>query len=275
MGSLHFGAVWILGVVVLALGLGIRSGWRTLRDLRAPASVDDALLWWEEKPMSGFRQDPVLASLLAVHDLAIVVMGALAVLTGIRALASPPHWLPASTPFWSRSGEIWIVYGAAVSLAVGLAWYVIGAMLALPLADWRLGRIRVAIAEEGVYRGALFLPWERFGPVRLEPHGGLIHLLSRKSPGLVLLTVHPPTDDLLARLQEVIAAHVAPLPQDQPHPWYRRKAVLGLLLLLTALPLAALGLAAYPSSAIWVWASQGFGAWLAALLGATVIRAYQ
>jgi hypothetical protein len=47
------------------------------------------------------------------------------------------------------------------------------------------------------------------------------------------------------------------------------------VLLMTTLPFVALGLLAYPSAAIWAWASQGFGAWLAAMLGARVVLAYQ
>lgn len=266
--------MWVVAVALLALGLGVRSAWRLTRDLRQPASVDDALIWWDDEPVSAFRQDPYVASLLGIHGSAIVVMGVLALLAGSSALASPPEWLAASAEPWSPSGSTWIVYFVAIALSTGLAWYVVGSTVAYPLAGRRFRPIPMALTEEGIYHGTLFLPWSRFGPMRQVGQRGQIHLMSRKSPGLVLVTLCPPGDDLFGSVQQIIAAHLQPLPENSRIPWYRRRAVFGLCLLLTAVPTVLVGLGAYPSTAIWVWASQGAGAWLAAWLGGRVIQAY-
>jgi len=111
------------------------------------------------------------------------------------------------------------------------------------------------------------------GRVQRGGQGELIRLYSRKTPGLVLLALRPP-DELLERAYQAMEARVPPLPGDYRVPWYRRMPVFGLLFIMTALPMTALGLATYPSAATWVWAGQGVGAWLAALLGARVVRAY-
>jgi hypothetical protein len=266
--------MWVAAVALLALGLGLRSAWRVMKDLRQPASVEDALLCWDDEPVSAFRQDPFVASLLAVHASAIVLMGIVALLAGSSAPASPPEWLAASAEPWSTSGSTWIVYFAAVALSAGLAWYVIGATVARPLASRRFSPIRMALTEDGIHHGSLFFPWSSFGPMRQECQRGLIHLMSRKSPGLVLATLCPPGGDLFARAQQVIEAHLLPPPGGDRLPWYRRRAAFGLCLLLTALPTAIVGLWAYPSTALWVVASQGLGAWLAAWLGGRVIQAY-
>jgi hypothetical protein len=98
--------------------------------------------------------------------------------------------------------------------------------------------------------------------------------MSQRSPGMVSVTLRPPGGDVFGKVQQTIAAHLQPLPEGYQIPWYRRRAVFGVCLLLTALPTAITGLWAYPSTAIWVWASQGVGAWLATWLGALVMRAY-
>jgi hypothetical protein len=274
MNDFGFGTVWILATALTALVLGFLSGWRTIRDKCAPRSVDDALLWWDEDPVSAFRQDPFVALLLVIHGSAIGVMGILAVLIGMQALSSPPSWLQATENVWSRSGTIWLVYYAGVALSAGLAWHITGATLVLPIANRRLRPVRLVLTDAGVYRGQLYMPWEMFGCLRQDTASGLIHLHSRRSPGLVVVTLHPPTGEMLSRAHEIIGAHIHALPESHQIPWYRRKAVFGLLFVLTALPIPAVGLWVYPSSAIWVWASQGIGAWLAAGLGAVVIRAY-
>lgn len=271
-GSL--GVIWIVLVALVAAGLGFRSSWRAIGRLRAPASVEGAFLWWDERPVPAFQQDPVAASFVAVHGAAIVAMGVLAVLIGGRALTAPPAWMPPAGA-WSLPEPIWLIHYAGVSLSAGLAWLTAGSALAIPLASRRWSPVRVALTEEGVYHGGTFTPWGMAGRAQRGGRGELIRLYSRKTPELVLLAVRPPAPELLERACQAIEARIPPLPEDYRVPWYRRMPVLCLLLLMTALPMVALGLAAYPSTATWAWASQGFGAWLAALLGARVVRAYQ
>lgn len=271
-GSL-LGTAWIFLVALVCAALGFRSTWGAAARLRAPASVDGALLWWEERPVPAFRQDPVVAVSVAVHTLAILAMAVLAVLLGIRALDAPPAWLPAARAAWSARDPIWLVYGAAVSLSAGLGWFVAGAVVALPVAGRRWSPVRMVLTEEGTMYGQLLMPWGMFGRLR-QDGGGLLCLCSRTSPELAALTLRPPTAELLGRARQIVAERVPPLPGDLQVPWYRRKLVFGFLFVMTALPFVALGLAAYPSTEPWVWASQGMGAWLAITLGQRVVRAY-
>jgi hypothetical protein len=95
-GSAVLGVAFIGVVALVAAVLGFRSAWRGMGKLRAPAGVDGALLSWDERPVPAFRQDPVVASFLGAHNLAVVAIAALAALNGARALGTPLGWLPAA-----------------------------------------------------------------------------------------------------------------------------------------------------------------------------------
>lgn len=263
------GLVWIVVPALAAALLGFGATWRITRNGRAPASVEQALLWWDEGQASTFREDPIAASLMAVHTAAIVGMGVMSVLLGARALQHLPDWLP------GPGVPIWLIYHAGLALNAGVAWVIAGSTLALPLARRHWSPVRVAVTEDGVYRGRAFLPWAMIGRVRRNGPGGLMRLYSRKTPGLVLLALRPPAAESLESAHRLVEARVPPLTEDYRIPWYRHMPVFGFLLVMTALPIVVVGLVAYPSTATWAWASQGLGAWLAAMLAAQVIRAYQ
>jgi hypothetical protein len=269
------GTLVVIAMAIASLVLGALSGWRITRRMRLPVSVDGDLLSWHENPVSFLRQDPFVGSLLASHDVLAGVMGVLAALTSIRVLTSPLGWLPPSEPTGAASWSIRLARCAVVALSVGLAWYVIGARWVLPLADRRFRPIRVVLAEEGVYRGQLHMPWRMFGEVHRDVEHGLLHLSSSASHDLIALTVRPPTRDLLSEAHHIMQARVPTPSVRQRTRWYRRKAVFGLAYLMTALPLILIGLWLCPSQAVWVCAFQGFAPWLATWLGARVLQAYQ
>jgi hypothetical protein len=230
MPTLHllvllFGAWLIIG--------GIRT-FHLLAASRSPAPGLNAIREWSERPLSSWRYEPYSAAAILLHTLAISSLGiaaldAVSTAGAFNALPAPSDTAPPVL--------LWIAEGGSISI-VG---FLVGSLVAFPLARLRRAPVAFAITEEGVVHGRTLMPWSWFSHFSIDSKGGVLRLYSAFSPDLASLISRPTP---LAQLVDLGTALRPYLPTDSTpgnRAWYRTKLLLIPTMLSVCMPLSAVG----------------------------------
>jgi hypothetical protein len=241
---------WLIGGGVLGFLLSL---WVVRRGRRAyPA--DTAVLHWQERVVSAWRQDPLAALFIGVHAGTVVALAVLAGLHAARAPVEPVLWLSAPAQL--------------------LAGFMAGAVLGFPLAS-RLGPpMPMALYSEGVVRGRFVADWSAFSHFAADPSSGLIRLYSPRIPTIARVAWLPPGEELFREVVAFLVRHVPAAP-PAPAPWYRtRPMFVALGAAITVLPLIqAIAL----TRSGWPWTAPFLAgtAYLVCVAGFLLIRSYR
>jgi hypothetical protein len=268
--------MWLrVGVALLGIAIGFALGWRAIIRDRSPTPREDALVTWEERPVSAWRQDWRVASLMGFHAAGIVLLAVLFLLDTTWREGNHTLFLLDATPYMP-SAEVRTFHQQLEIIAtcgLGVVWVFCGNLLALPLAR-RWGRpLARGIAPLGAISGPYLLLWSAFSHFSADPRSRLIRFYSSRTPELACMAWRPPNADLFG---EAVAFLGLVLPEERPQPgvsWYRRRSVLlSLLLLAGTLPFVVAGLLVYASAFTWGWMVYTFATPLLVGLGLAVFR---
>jgi hypothetical protein len=270
--------MWLrLGVASIGAVAGLALGWRALQRGRRPTPREDALLAWEEMPISAWRQDWRIASLIAFHAASIFLLGVLFLLDATWQAGNQTLFLLDATPFMS-SAEVRAFHLQVQLIAtagLGLTWVFCGNLLAFPVAR-RWGRpLPLGIVPGGVISGPYLWAWSAFSHFSADPSSRLIRLHSSRTPELACMAWRPPDAD---RFGEAVAYLGLVLTEGRPDPvvpWHRRWSVrLSLLLVAGTLPFVVAGLVVYVRAFTWGWMFYTFMTPVVLLLGSAIFRRF-
>ncbi len=221
----------LFGLCVLAGGL------RTIR-LRATSRrtgrTPDALHEWSERPLSSWRYEPYSSAAILVHALAISLLS-------VAALGTASNPATFNNPLVSNDTTmvllVWIAEGGSISL-VG---YLLGSLVAFPLAALGRTPVAVAITEEGMIHGRTLLPWTWFSHFSIDRNRGILRLYSAFSPDLPSFVSKPTVSASLVELSDTLQEYLPRHPANGSRAWYRTKHLLIPTMILLCLPLVVAG----------------------------------
>jgi hypothetical protein len=244
---------WLLGLGVIAGAAGFWFGWRNMRRNRMAMTGDDALLAWDEVPLSAWQQDRAAGLFLTVHGGSVLTLAILALFEAGRfAAGDGPDLLAA--------------------IAVALASWLIGGVLAFPVAGRLIRPVPMRLQATGPVHGQLALGWADFSHYTLDR--AVIRLYSAKTPGIARTAWRPPDQATLATAVGIVAQYVPSTKPAGDVPWYRRPATFIALGLVVSLPAVILGLALFALGTGWGWLYEAAAAILVFFLGAVIIGWY-
>jgi hypothetical protein len=270
--------MWLrVGIALLGTAIGFALGWRAIIRERRPSARDDALVRWDERSVSVWRQDWRVASLIAFHAASIALLAVLFLLDTTWGEGKATLFLLDATPYMP-SAEVRTFNQQLELIAtcgLGMVWVFCGNLLAFPLAR-RWGRpLAHGIAPSGAISGPYLLLWSAFSHFSADPLTRLIRFYSSRTPELACMAWRPPNGDLF---DQAVAFLGLVLPEGPPQPqvsWYRRRSVLlSLLLLAGTLPFVVAGLLIYAFAFTWGWMYYTFVTPLLVGLGLVVFRQF-
>jgi hypothetical protein len=223
--------LFLFGVCALAGGLRT---FRLLAIRRRAGRTFPSLHEWSETPLSSWRYEPYSAAAILVHTLAITVLS----IAALGAATNPDAFDDSLISNDKTMGVlIWIAEGGSISLVA----YLLGSLVAFPLAALRRGPIAFAITEEGILYGHTLMPWHWFSHFSIDRLGGVLRLYSGFSPDLPSLVSKPTASASLAEIGETLQKYLPRQPATTNGGWYRTKHLLLPTMILVCIPLVSVG----------------------------------
>jgi len=218
---------------VCALAGGLRT-FHLLATSRRTGRTSNALHEWSERPLPSWRYEPYSAVAILVHVLAISVLSVAVLGAATKpATFNDPHVANDTT----MAVLLWTAEGGSISL-VG---YLLGSLVAFPLAALRRASVAFAITEQGMVHGRTLLPWRWFSHFSIDRNGGILRLYSAFSPDLPSFVSKPPISAPLVELGATLKKYLPGHPANGSRAWYRTKHLLIPTMILVCLPLVAAG----------------------------------
>lgn len=213
----------------IAAALGFASAWTKIRAGRRPTPLADIQLQWESRPRSLWRLSWTHGFYATWHSLSVLALGALFFLSiaGDPARLTLPllEHLPAE---WRPRVELPVV------IAAGIVGYLLGAVLAFPVATRLVQPVRMAIAPAGAAFGGYLYAWDRLSHFVADPRTRRIRFYPRSAPGIPTMAWQPPDGETFDKAVALLSQHLPASPARRPVSWQRGKpALLGALLVIT------------------------------------------
>jgi hypothetical protein len=247
--------------LLFAAGLAIGC-WRAYRLLitnrRSIATTDTLHQWWGAR-LSAWKVEPQVTVAVMVHTGAVVLLGVVAL---AAALKPATFNRPPFTEDATMVGLAWLIEGGSMLLG----GYLLGALLAFPLASLERKPVAYAISANGMVYGRTLMPWHWFSHFSLERSTRLLRLYSSFAPDLPSFTLELP--EPVEELEQALAQHLPPGETAATRAWYRTRRMLVPEMVLLCLLFLSLGcLAARMPRELALFTIVLFTALLAALGG--------
>jgi hypothetical protein len=252
-------------LTLIALLFSAIDTWNKMKRLRSPRTDPAALLIWQDNVGLDLHKEGTITAILMANDMLRVLVAALCFAVAIRGWYTPPSWVD-----WLR----WPIYYGSIGLALAICWFVAGASIVFWFANYKIRPVVSIFTNEGIYRGQLLVHWQQVSHHQADPQTRSISLYSKKCPQFAMMVCRFPEQEIFEQGRKLVAARLPSAPPHGSDPWYRRKVVFAILLLLTMLPFFLIGLVIYPDNAPWVWGYYAVALFITNYLGATIIRAY-
>jgi hypothetical protein len=140
---------------LLGLVFGCWRAYRLLITNRHPTSVPSALYQWEGMRLSSWKYQPQVSWAILVHLLATIAL----VSAGLYTARKPSLFnRPPFTTDKTMVSLDWFIEGGSMAV-IG---YLLGALLAFPLASFEKKPVTYAVSEEGMIYGKSLMPWAWF-----------------------------------------------------------------------------------------------------------------
>jgi hypothetical protein len=220
---------FILGAVT-----GSIRAYRMLIASRKGMPARAALYSWQQKRLSSWRYERYTVLTILVHTLAVMSLGGAAVTTAFEpaAIASP---LFLGDPI--LVDLIWFVEGGSIALT----GYLLGAVLAFPMASFEHAPVTYGVSDEGVIYGSQLLPWRWFSHYSIDRGKRLLSFYSAFAPNLSCYTARLPEAISVEELVNVLEHHVPKDADREKLAWYQTKYTFVPAMLIMCLPWMALG----------------------------------
>lgn len=268
---------WRILVAPLGLAIGFGLGWRSIRRGRRPADCSGALLHWDEKPASAWRENWAGALFITLHGASILLVGVLFLFDPTWRTGNHRLFLIDATPYMpsiARAEFQQDVYGVVIA-GLGVVAVLCGTLLAFPFATRLIRPISVCIFPEGLVRGPYLWPWTRYSYFSTDPGRHLIWFYPPRARQMANMTWQPAEQDIYDQAIAIIGQYLPQTPPEGPVPWLLRWPVFLGLGLGFIVPYSACALWLCANAVPWAWLYYIFVTYLVYLLGLGLLRVCQ
>jgi hypothetical protein len=204
---------FFIALFALMAVYGAYNIFRQTRLIRLERKYKDAIVAWDEPGDTGFRSDFPSWLGVNIHRGTVILLGLIALVL----LMSRP--VP-TYPFLTMNGLASYIAFGILTVSLGLIGFILGFMLAGPLAEIFGGHRHYAMADAGLLAFGRLWPWETFKSYTWDPVRSGIYLWSASLPGTVAFDIHAQSPDTMRELRSIVGRH---LPAETvAHPLHRR-----------------------------------------------------
>lgn len=227
----------LVGVMAAAIGtFGFLQGWNGLKKFRQPTPKEDALVHWDEYPLSMWQEDPLSAIYIVWQAASVIILFTLMV----------PGVMFPRVPLFGNLTAIIPGVGGVVVVA-----YLSGVVLSFPFARRAHRPVLTQLTPEGVVYGTHLWNWKQFSHYQADPNSHLVRLYSARSPQIGINTWQPADGNLYTQITSTIGHYLPSVsPTDAPA-WYLRRPLLLIFLFCFTLPLVIAGAVFFLVGSTW------------------------
>jgi len=205
--------------LLFAAGLvtGCWRGYRLLLTNRRTIVTTGTLHRWWGTRLSSWKHEPQVTVAVLVHTGAVALLGVVA----LAAARKPATFnRPPFTGDATMVGLAWLIESGSMLLG----GYLVGALLAFPLASLERKPVAYAISADGMVYGRTLMPWRWFSHFSFERSTRLLWLYSSFAPDLPSFTLQLP--EPVEELVQALAQHLPPGRPLATLAWYRTRRML-------------------------------------------------
>jgi hypothetical protein len=233
---------WVFIAATISAIIGLVSGVRGLRSLRR-GEPPQAEITWQQDPLSPWKYETPSMFGITIHTLGLICITVLILLSVDRS--------PLFNTFSFRVSYL-LLFVLAI-FAVLFTPFATGVAAAYHFAQSWISPINHGIGADGMFHGAVLMPWKSFSRYEVGPEDGLISLYSSYSPALRTWVLEPPAQTftgVLGIIQKNLPSNPA---SENSISWQRSLPMIVLdIVLLVIVPLLP-AVWGYLQSRSWVW----------------------